>query len=83
MRELWLEIAAVQRRDRLEYERDVKLAWATEYMARQKTLDNNAMKKLLKHGQPVRQTPAELKAYMEQLSATLGVALRREPWPRA
>lgn len=80
LRELWTEMAAGRERARRDLERDVRLAWVTEYMAREKTLNEKSMDRLLTATRSTKQTPAQLYSFMTQLSGTIGVPLQRVPW---
>lgn len=62
----------------MERIRDVHLAYATEFMARQKLLGKSSVEKLLGTSER-RQTPAQQKMVMQILSARYGIPLRRVP----
>jgi hypothetical protein len=76
--ELWLELAAGRKRQRLAYERDVGLAWATEFMARQKELGPKSLDLLLKPRRG-RQTKQEVYQVMQQIAAAYGLTLEYRP----
>lgn len=79
LRELWRELAADRDRQRDAHRRDVTLAWQIACLVWQKDLKPLAY--YLGQGPRGPQSPAELKAVMEQLSAQTGTPLQRIPWP--
>ena len=77
MRELWNEFLVARRLIRQRRERDVQLAWMTEWMARQKKLSGESMHILL--GTKRRQSPQEQFAVMQQLAAWTGRRVEFRP----
>jgi hypothetical protein len=70
---LWLELEAGRKRARREYERDVTLAFLTEYMARQDKLSAQSMEKVLPKASRRKQTLAEQRVVVEQIRIRYGL----------
>jgi hypothetical protein len=76
-----LELEAGRKRERRAYERDVQLAFLTEYMARQDKLGPESIRKLLPRTGQRKQTPAEQRVVAEQIRVRYGLKPYFRPHP--
>lgn len=70
---MWLELEAGRKQERRAYERDVTLAFLTEYMARQDKLSAQSMQKLLPKASRPKQTVAEQRSIVENIRIRYGL----------
>jgi hypothetical protein len=79
---LWLELEAGRKRARREYERDVTLAFLTEFMARQDKLGADSMRKVLPKAARRKQTLAEQRVVVKEIQNRYGLTPYFRPHPR-